>query len=100
MISTNKSNNNSQCPVCKTELSLSSNNIQHCSKCRREYYSVVDDQQNKNKLEYDDIEPVSNDNEGPILLSEKPKEPKEDSYLRRHFGSSVTIETEIEIPTE
>jgi hypothetical protein len=85
------------CPICKIELSVN-DNIQQCKKCHREFYPVKDDDE---RLKYDDIETVSEDsnNEGPILLCEKSKESKpKDDYLKRIFGSHVTVETEIHIP--
>ena len=62
------------CPICKIALSIKNiddkYDLKYCSSCRREFYSVVDDQQNKNKLEYDDLETVSSSSEGndPVLI--------------------------------
>ena len=95
----NKSKTNSKCPIDKTPLSTNIDGdyeYQYCSSCKREYFQIQNDDQSK--LEYD-IETVSEEREGgPILLSEKVKEPKPDSYLRRHFGSGVSITTELYIP--
>ena len=87
------------CPICKSPLTVNSDHkqVQFCSSCRREYYSIEDDQDNE-RLQYDDIESLSDNNEGPILLCEKTKESKPDSYLRRHFGSGVEITSEVYIP--
>ena len=91
-----------KCPVCQTPLSLKNidkYDLQYCSSCRREFYPI-EDLDERNKPKYDDIESVSdsNSNDEPVLLSEKSKESKPNSYLRKHFGSSVNIETEIYIP--
>ena len=90
--------NESKCPVCKIELSINSNQIQYCCSCRREFYPISEKDENE-RLQYDDIESISNDsNSGPVLLTENSKEPKPDSYLRRHFGSHCEITTEVYIP--
>jgi hypothetical protein len=95
------------CPVCRTPLSVKNiddrYDLQYCSSCRREYYPIEDEQ--KSKLEYDDIETVSENGE-PILLSDEtdnrffPKNyrKKKESYLTDYFGSHVEIETREFIP--
>ena len=67
---------NGNCPVCKIQLSSKeidekdhSYSVQYCSHCRREFYRIKEDE--NERLEYDDIEPVSSSNdknEGPVLL--------------------------------
>ena len=65
--------NSNCCPVCRISLSVKNidhkYDIQFCSSCRREFYPLKEDNQ-QNKLEYDDIKTVSEDGQrgGPILL--------------------------------
>jgi uncharacterized protein YbaR (Trm112 family) len=94
---------NSSCPVCKIPLSTNDeNNTQSCSKCRREYYPIKEEQKS---IIYEDIEPVSeNQGEGnPILLCDntdvryyRPKE--KENYLQKKFGTHCDIDTREEIP--
>ena len=90
------------CPVCRIPLSI--NNIGHkysihfCSSCRREFYPMKDEgQKSKQQVEYNDLEPVSkNENAGPVLLSDDsdnrffPAEykKKKESYLQKYFPSA------------
>jgi hypothetical protein len=93
--------NRSKCPVCFDSYLVVEDNghSERCLSCGRVYYPFPTDIDLDNEA---DIEPVSgydsDDNDSPILLCEKPKESKPDSYLRRHFGSGVTIESTLEIP--
>jgi len=99
MIIDNENNNNSSCPVCRITLSFTNSNEQrqYCNKRTREFYPTKND--HLNKLEYDDIESVSNDYDNePVLLCLDDNKQKEQDYLKRKFGNHITVETEIYIP--
>ena len=99
----NRNRNKDTCPVCEITLITQDDDngnglSEICPKCHRYYFPFPEDIDINTDS---DIEPVSgydSDNDSPILLCEQPKESKPDSYLRRHFGSGVTIESTLEIP--
>ena len=101
-----------KCPVCFTELSMSSNNnkVQQCPKCRREYH-LMKSESFKSNSNYD-LEAIGEAGEGgssPVLLTLDQsiddlnktgiQREKEKDYLKRYFPNA-DIDTIEYQPTE